>query len=120
MAEDITGRGTVNFVPEIPAGETVEWTLDYPPTGLWNPLRADDIDVFRYDVRNFPIGDFSVTFRVDGKARTVLVQERDRRGTLSGPVRDRSNDEWVVTWKADTPTPPTRFEFDVRVDWPAP
>ena len=114
LAEDITGRGTVNFTPALEAGETLEWTLDYSPVGLWNPLRETDIDIFRYDVRNFPIGKFTVTFRLQKNASAVFMQERDRRGTVS----DYSNNgEWVVVWSIDSPTPLARFEFDIRVNW---
>ncbi|RSM72297.1 hypothetical protein DMB66_06865 [Actinoplanes sp. ATCC 53533] len=116
LAEDIAGRGTVTFTPAVQTGETLEWTLDYPPAGLWNPLREDDIDVFRYDVRNFPIGKFTVTFRVHKNASAVFVQERNRRGAVSDYS---TNGEWVVVWSADSPTPPARFEFDVRVNWGA-
>jgi hypothetical protein len=113
MPIDIAGRGIVHFVPEANC-EALEWELDYTiPGGLWNPLRSAGVDVFRYDVRTFPIGRLSIRFMFGANADAVSVQERNRRGTTrdgDGPLAGRS-----ILWTADSPTMATRYEWDIRV-----
>jgi len=116
MPIDIAGRGIIHFVPGADC-ETLEWELDYTiPGGLWNPLRSVGLDVFRYDVRTFPIGRFSIRFVFGANAEAISVQERNRRGATregdGGPLGVRS-----VLWTADVPTIPTRYEWDIRVVW---
>jgi hypothetical protein len=110
------GRGVAVFSPPSP-GEVLEWQLSYEiPGGLWNPLRSLGLDVFRYDVRRFPIGRFSVRFIIPSAAKAVFVQERNRRGAVR-EVEQGSDGSWEIAWVADSPTVAAKFEWDIRVDW---
>ena len=116
MPIDLAGRGIVHFVPGADR-EVLEWELDYMiPGGLWNPLRSVGLDVFRYDVRTFPIGRFSIRFIFGGNADAVSVQERNRRGTTRDGGEEPPGGRSIL-WIADTPTTATRYEWDIRVDW---
>ncbi|GIE89859.1 hypothetical protein [Actinoplanes regularis] len=116
MPIDTAGRGIVHFVPAV-TRETLEWELDYTiPGGLWNPLRSVGLDVFRYDVRTFPIGRFSILFMFAANVDAVSVQERNRRGTTSYLERGEHGGRSIL-WTADVPTLATRYEWDIRVDW---
>ncbi|GLY02909.1 MULTISPECIES: hypothetical protein [Actinoplanes] len=110
-----TGRGVVSFVPPPRPGE-LRWSLSYTiPHGLWNPLRASGVDVFRYDLRDIRIRRLTVRFVFHSGARAVTVQERNRRGTQSAELSaDRVR---TVVWISAEPATEARYEWDIRVAW---
>jgi YD repeat-containing protein len=113
---EVAGRGAVVFTPPA-TDETVTWELSYDmPGGIWNPLRSTGIDVFRYDVREFPIGRFTVRFILHSGAESAFVQERAQRGRATNFTRDQDG-RMVAVWTADSPAQPAKYEWDLRVAW---
>ncbi|MFI5931951.1 hypothetical protein [Actinoplanes sp. NPDC051494] len=109
------GRGIVLF--DTPAREVpLRWNMSYRiPGGLWNPLRSIGFDVLRYDVRNFPIGRFSVRFVVDRSAHDIFVRERSGRGTISESARDAEGN--VIRVWTSHPAAPVEYEWDLSIEW---
>ncbi|MCA2219079.1 hypothetical protein [Jidongwangia harbinensis] len=112
----VPGRGVVLFDAPVSA-RPLRWIVSYGvPGGLWNPLRCIGLDVFRYDVRQFQIGNFAVRFIVHGSAHKVFIQERNGRGRVTGYDRDPDGST-VVTWTSDYPAAAVLYEWDLRVVW---
>lgn len=112
----VAGRGAVLFDTPV-AIAPLRWEVSYRiPGGLWNPLRAIGLDVFRYDVRQFPIGRFTVRFVVHPGAEDVFVQERSRRGSVAVLGNDPDGNH-VRLWTSDSPTARVKYEWDIRVVW---
>lgn len=111
---DVAGRGAVVFTPPA-SGEALTWQLSYDmPGGIWNPLRTFGVDVFRYDVRGFPIGRFTVRFVLHPDTESAFVQERNQRGRVTDFSRDAEG-RLVAVWTADDPAPRATYEWDLRV-----
>ncbi|WP_328475340.1 hypothetical protein OHA21_18705 [Actinoplanes sp. NBC_00393] len=115
MPLDDTGRGVVHFMP-VAEHDELQWEISYTVNGLWDPLRTIGLDTFRYDVRAFSIGEFTIRFIFDAKAAAVSLQERNRRGTVGEAEMD-SDGNWLILWRADKPATAARYEFGLRVDW---
>ncbi|MFC3992448.1 hypothetical protein [Actinoplanes siamensis] len=111
----IPNRGAVIFMPPVFAPE-LSWELVYPvPNGIWNPLREVGLDVFRYDLRKFPMQRFVVRFVLHPEAKAFSVHERNHLGTLS--YGWDSNGNRIALWCAGEPAARTRYEWEIRAVW---
>lgn len=88
---------------------STEWSVEYRPKGLWEPLRDTGWDQLAWDDRLSGANgkpsvftDFTVRFRFPGGDQPPSVKEQRGYGESAAPVRDSAG-TWEVVWRDAKP-----------------